>query len=626
VSDVRRAALERVLLRALAGHLATLERIWVRAGDRMAGLTEAVGARAEPDDAVRAALEGLPPRAPGAPLSRVAGALGLSLADELVVVAAWLAETDPQAGVLLGCAHDDARGRHASLAAVGVALAPYGIPVPPVLESCAPAVRGGALVASSAPLAPLRLTPTALLLLAGTPPVPLACEPPVERLRGSVDAVADALLRGRPVHVRGRAAGDAVAVAVAAAASTGRPAVGGERSWAERRLLAATGAVPVVRADELCDDGWGPGDGALLVVGRLGDSWPGAVAVDLPPASVADRRAAWSAALRSAGLDAAPAEAEARRLAARVALADGDVATVALAASALAAAESRPVTPADPWRALRHAAGDLGGVGFVTRPRFRLEDLVLEPPTRRLLDGVVARVRVADVVLDGWGYRERLRGGGVAALFAGPPGTGKTTAAEAVAGELGRDLLCVDLSLVVSKWVGETEQNLGRAFDAAERTGSVLLFDEADALFGRRGEVRDGSDRYANLEVSYLLQRLEVTDAVVLLATNRQAALDEAFLRRLAAVVPFEQPDRPQRADLWRRAFPPAVPLRGVDADELADADLSGGHIVAAALAAAVLAAADGGVVTPAHVRAAVRDEYDKLGRAWHGALLPEST
>ncbi len=194
-------------------------------------------------------------------------------------------------------------------------------------------------------------------------------------------------------------------------------------------------------------------------------------------------------------------------------------------------------------------------------------------------------------MLDDWGFRRRLpRGQGVAVLFAGPPGTGKTMAAEAIADALEQDLYRIDLSAVVSKYIGETEKNLATAFDEAERAGAVLFFDEADALFGKRTEVRDAHDRYANLEVNYLLQRVETFTGLVVLASNREAALDEAFLRRLRFIVRFELPDARLRKRLWQRSFPPEAAHEGLDWDALARGELSGGNIQSAALAAAYLA------------------------------------
>ncbi len=253
-------------------------------------------------------------------------------------------------------------------------------------------------------------------------------------------------------------------------------------------------------------------------------------------------------------------------------------------------------------------------------PAFTLDDLVLPEEALAQLSELLAHVTLQHVVLDRWGFRRRLpRGQGVAALFAGPSGTGKTMAAEALAAALHQDLYRVDLSSVVSKYIGETEKNLSSAFDEAERAGAVLLFDEADSLFGKRTEVRDAHDRYANLEVNYLLQRVELFTGLVILATNRRSALDEAFLRRLRFVIRFDMPDAELRRRLWQRSFPPETATAGLDWAALASGELAGGNIQQAALHSAFLAARNGGVVTTEHVAAALAREYDKLGRSWPG-------
>jgi SpoVK/Ycf46/Vps4 family AAA+-type ATPase len=221
-----------------------------------------------------------------------------------------------------------------------------------------------------------------------------------------------------------------------------------------------------------------------------------------------------------------------------------------------------------------------------------------------------------------WGFaRVTSRGLGISALFSGASGTGKTMAAEVLANELGLDLFRIDLSAVVNKYIGETEKNLRRLFDAFEESGAVLFFDEADALFGKRTEVRDSHDRYANVEVSYLLQRMESYRGLAILATNFKAALDPAFLRRLRFIVEFPAPGRAERRRIWANAFPAGeegVPTDGLELDRLARLDLAGGNIFSAALNAAFRAAAAGGAVTMAEVLEAARDEYAKLERQAH--------
>lgn len=198
-------------------------------------------------------------------------------------------------------------------------------------------------------------------------------------------------------------------------------------------------------------------------------------------------------------------------------------------------------------------------------------------------------------------------------LFAGPSGTGKTLAAEILANELELDLFRIDLSGVVSKYIGETEKNLRRVFDAAEEGGAVLLFDEADALFGKRSEVKDSHDRYANVEVSYLLQRMEAYRGLAILATNMKEALDPAFLRRLRFVVQFPFPDQAQRAEIWRRIFPGKTPTFDLDLGALARLSISGGNIRSIALNAAFAAAESATPVQMHHLFEATRLEYAKL-------------
>jgi SpoVK/Ycf46/Vps4 family AAA+-type ATPase len=189
-------------------------------------------------------------------------------------------------------------------------------------------------------------------------------------------------------------------------------------------------------------------------------------------------------------------------------------------------------------------------------------------------------------------------------------------AAEVLARELALDLYRIDLSAVVSKYIGETEKNLARVFDGAEAGGAILLFDEADALFGKRSEVKDSHDRYANIEVSYLLQRMESYRGLAILTTNRKSALDEAFLRRLRFAVEFPFPDAAAREEIWRRVFPPATPTRRLEAAKLARLNVAGGNIRNIALGAAFLAAEEGAPVEMGHLLAAARSEYAKLEKA----------
>ncbi|NEO83160.1 MAG: ATP-binding protein [Spirulina sp. SIO3F2] len=244
------------------------------------------------------------------------------------------------------------------------------------------------------------------------------------------------------------------------------------------------------------------------------------------------------------------------------------------------------------------------------------EQLVLPEAERDLLQQIVEQVRWRSQVYEDWGFRGRLnRGLGTAALFAGESGTGKTMAAEVVAGELALQLYRIDLSAVVSKYIGETEKNLRQLFDAAESGGAILFFDEADSLFGKRSEVKDSHDRYANIGIDYLLQRLEAYRGLAILATNFKDALDTAFLRRLRFVVEFPFPSVELREQLWRRVFPAAVPLAALDYGQLARLNLTGGAISNIAINAAFRAAALGEAVGMVVVMAAVRAELEKLGR-----------
>ncbi|HEU0033127.1 MAG TPA: ATP-binding protein [Kofleriaceae bacterium] len=221
-------------------------------------------------------------------------------------------------------------------------------------------------------------------------------------------------------------------------------------------------------------------------------------------------------------------------------------------------------------------------------------------------------------MLNDWGFGDKIGAGrGITALLSGPPGTGKTMVAALIAQELRLDLYQVDLSKVVSKYIGETEKQLGAVFDAAESGHAVVLFDEADSLFGKRSEVRSSNDRYANLEVNYLLQRLEAFTGIALLTTNHEAAIDEAFRRRLAVHVRFPVPDETQRGQLWRAMIPGRAAVEGeIDAVALGrEFEMTGGYIKNAALRAAYLAADEGVAISQAHLWRAARAEYEALGK-----------
>jgi hypothetical protein len=243
-------------------------------------------------------------------------------------------------------------------------------------------------------------------------------------------------------------------------------------------------------------------------------------------------------------------------------------------------------------------------------------DIVLPEQEQRLLHQIAEQVRERSRVYEDWGFGARMnRGLGITALFTGDSGVGKTMAAEVIANDLRLDLYRIDLSSVVSKYIGETEKNLCKLFDAAEDGGAILFFDEADALFGKRSEVKDSHDRYANIEVNYLLQRMESFGGLAILASNMRGALDAAFTRRLRFILNFPFPNVMDRERMWRRAFPARTPLRALDYSRLAKFNLTGGSISNAAVNAAFLAASKRTPVTMAHTLAAIRQELFKLDR-----------
>ncbi|HEY0866640.1 MAG TPA: ATP-binding protein [Fimbriimonas sp.] len=278
---------------------------------------------------------------------------------------------------------------------------------------------------------------------------------------------------------------------------------------------------------------------------------------------------------------------------------------------------ARASRPEDLWsEAKRQARRALEGLAERIESCAGWEDIVLPAAQQSTLRQIEAHVRQRSTVYHEWGFADRSnRGLAVSALFSGPSGTGKTLAAEVLAGSLNLDLYRIDLSQVVSKYIGETEKNLRSIFEAAEGSGAVLLFDEADALFGKRSEVKDSHDRYANIEVAYLLQRMEAYAGLVILTTNLKNTLDPAFLRRIRFVVQFPFPEFDDRRLIWQTVFPDRVPLEGFDADRLAGLSLTGGSIRNVALNAAFLAADESSAVKMAHLERAARSEFAKLER-----------
>lgn len=264
----------------------------------------------------------------------------------------------------------------------------------------------------------------------------------------------------------------------------------------------------------------------------------------------------------------------------------------------------------------------LGELAAKIDPHYVWDDLVLPADKVAHLREICDHVLYRYTVFGAWGFDKKLgHGKGLSALFVGPSGTGKTMAAEVLARELELDLYKVDLSGVVSKYIGETEKNLARIFAEAETSNAILFFDEADALFGKRTEVSDAHDRYANIETSYLLQKMEEYEGVVILATNLRENMDEAFTRRIRFIVEFPFPNAHSRERIWQTLFPPEAPVSAaVDFGDLArNVQVAGGTIKNIALSAAFLAAADGGTITPQHLLHGTKREFEKAGKVWVG-------
>jgi hypothetical protein len=337
--------------------------------------------------------------------------------------------------------------------------------------------------------------------------------------------------------------------------------------------------------------------------------------VHLPPRSREERLEGWAAAL---GPTVAEMDGALARVVSQFDLDPAAIRSVAGSLGPSPAASSSPDPGLALWDACRAAARPrLDGIAERIECVATWRDLVLPAQQTETLRAIVAQARNRHVVYEAWGFAARSnRGLGIASLFVGEPGTGKTMAAEVLANELRLDLYRIDLAGVVSKYIGETEKNLRRLFDAAEGSGAILLFDEADALFGKRSEVHDSHDRYANIEVSYLLQRMEAYPGLTILTTNRKDALDQAFLRRLRFIVRFPYPDAGHRAEIWRRILPERVPTEALDFGRLGQLNVAGGHIRNIALAGAFLAADRDASVSMALLAEAARVEYLKLDRS----------
>ena len=358
-------------------------------------------------------------------------------------------------------------------------------------------------------------------------------------------------------------------------------------------------------------------DGVFFLDTR--DVWPrldrASVILDVTRPTPSEQQAAWAEALGEMSEVSGDAPA---RLAGQFNLSLAEIRRVVTEAKTQADEDEDSSVLSDMlWDAcLRATRPRLDALAQRLDPVATWDDIVLPPTEISLLRQIAAQIGQRSTVYDDWGFRRKMnRGLGISALFAGQSGTGKTMAAEVIANELRLNLYRIDLSAVVSKYIGETEKNLRRLFDAAEDGGMILFFDEADAIFGKRSEVKDSHDRYANIEINYLLQRMEAFGGLAILATNMKSALDAAFMRRLRFVVNFPVPTATERKQIWEKAFPDEVPTEDLDFDRLARLNLTGGNIHSIALNASFLAAGARDSVTMPVVLEAVRTELRKLER-----------
>ncbi|MCB9565428.1 MAG: ATP-binding protein [Kofleriaceae bacterium] len=450
------------------------------------------------------------------------------------------------------------------------------------------------------------------------------------------DALARLVIRGRAARGGGRT----VAATLAARAGRTLGAVDAARLLREQRLdllglhlrrcalrgwlpliegletIASDDAVVRERVRDVVRDHPGP-----LVLRLPRDATPpvdpGFVALDLPATSVAERADHWQAVLGRRGL----AVRDVDELAARFAIGPGLIERVAAQVDAARgdAADAGALVDVELDDGVRqHLASQLGQVATRVGRLANWSQVILPPDILDSVLELISRIRHRRVVYDTWGFdRVMSTSRGVTALFQGGPGTGKTMVASAIANDLGLDLYRVDLSRVMSKWIGETEQNLARVFDAAEDGQAILLFDEADSLFAKRTKVQSSVDRYANLEVNYLLQRFDSFEGIAILTTNFGTAIDPAFKRRLSFRLTFPFPDDETRELLWKAHLPEDLPRQGpLDLADLARRyRMSGGYIRNAALRAAFLAAEEHATLSQDHLERAIRAEFREIGK-----------
>jgi hypothetical protein len=378
-----------------------------------------------------------------------------------------------------------------------------------------------------------------------------------------------------------------------------------DRALACDTLLATPATLTILSGTEP----WNPTTGTLGVV---------TIPFSLP--DFIQRRHCWQTHLTAAGI--VLTENELYAIADRFRLTSDRIADAVATASNQACVEGKKDTPpkiADLFAAARAQSGhDLTRLALHIEPKYRLEDIVLPIEQKTQLREICDRAQHQTKVLSEWGFDSHLSlGKGLNVLFSGVPGTGKTMAAEAIVRELQLDLYKIDLSQIVSKYIGETEKNLDRIFTAAATSNAILLFDEADALFGKRSEVKDARDRYANIEIGYLLQKMEEYEGIAILTTNLGNNIDDAFVRRLSFIIGFPLPKEPERHQILQKIFPQSTPRSAdVDLEFMARRfEIAGGNIRNIALAAAFLAAAEGVEIRMSHLIRATRREYQKMGK-----------
>jgi len=617
----------------------------------------------------------LPAQAADSPLARLAEGFALTLLETGILALAWAAAIDGVCGSLVGLLLDDREREQPSVELAMAVLAPGNPTDPAFLGAVAPGspllTRGlirlqppdpatphgqRAVGRQALALDPLilwalhgdRLLPVALASVARVPSAPRATARPDDEAEAAPSPVLAALLDAaardddapRALLLAGTDRQATRAAAEGVAARLGRPllVIDGERVAARddgavlaRGLLAlsvARGLTPCIEGAEALLAPALPYAAAhhemlraypapvLLLGGDDEAAIPvggGIARVVVPAPSVRERAEQWRAAADASGI--AADDDTVRALAETSGLSGPDIEEAARATVAEAVARRGLARGTDLQRAARLAVRARATDITLVAPRASWADLVLPEDRLRLLRRLCARVRHRSQVREDWTIGTATLPG-VTALFSGAPGTGKSLAAEVVAHDLGLDLCKIDLSQTVSKYIGETEKALGRLFDAAERGGVLLVFDEADALFGKRSAVKDSHDRYANLETSYLLQRLERFSGLAILTSNLGANLDEAFTRRISVGVDFPLPGPAERLSLWLRALGQAPTGADLNLSLLAERlELSGGEILNVAIGAAYLAAAEGGPIDMARVAEALRGELGKMGR-----------